>query len=102
MDHCDLSTARVTERAGVCGIQKEAPIMKTAEDILNEKKRDMVWVREDQMVFDAVRVMVDNAIGAVLIKKKGRMVRWCAIMATTRTNRAVCAKRPAAMIRCRP
>jgi signal-transduction protein with cAMP-binding, CBS, and nucleotidyltransferase domain len=48
--------------------------MKTAEDILNEKKRDMVWVQEDQTVSDAVRVMVDHAIGAVLIKKEGRMV----------------------------
>jgi CBS domain-containing protein len=48
--------------------------MRTAEDILNEKKRDMVWVKVDQTVFDAVRVMVDNAIGAVLIRNEGRMV----------------------------
>ena len=48
--------------------------MKTAEDILNEKKRDMVWVKEDQTVFDAVQVMVDYDIGAVLINKEGRMV----------------------------
>lgn len=48
--------------------------MKTAEDILNEKKRDMVWIKKDQTVFDAVRVMVDNSIGAVLIKEAARMV----------------------------
>jgi CBS domain-containing protein len=49
-------------------------IMKTAEDILNEKKRDMVWVKEDLSIFETVRMMVDNAIGAVLIKRDGRMV----------------------------
>ena len=48
--------------------------MRTAEDILNEKKREMVWVKEDQTILDAVRVMVDNHIGAVLIKRGDRMV----------------------------
>lgn len=48
--------------------------MKTAEDILNEKKRDMVWVAGDKSVFDAVRLMVENAIGAILIKEGGRFV----------------------------
>jgi signal-transduction protein with cAMP-binding, CBS, and nucleotidyltransferase domain len=48
--------------------------MRTAEDIFNEKRRDMVWVKEDQTIFEAVQVMADHAIGAVLIKKEGRMV----------------------------
>lgn len=48
--------------------------MITAEDILNEKKREMVWIDEDKTVSEAVRVMVNNAIGAVMIKRKGRMI----------------------------
>jgi signal-transduction protein with cAMP-binding, CBS, and nucleotidyltransferase domain len=45
--------------------------MKTAMDILNEKKRDIVWVRPDQSVFDAARLMADNAIGAILVREGG-------------------------------
>lgn len=48
--------------------------MKSAEDILKEKKRDIVWVRPDQSVFDAIRLMVENAIGAILVKKGDRYV----------------------------
>lgn len=48
--------------------------MKTAEDILNEKKRDIVWVGGDQSVFDAVRSMVESGIGAILIKEGDRYV----------------------------
>ena len=48
--------------------------MKTAEDILNEKQRDMVWIAGDKSVFDAVRLMVENSIGAVLIKEGSRFV----------------------------
>ena len=48
--------------------------MKTAEDILKEKKRDIVWVHRDQSVFDAVRLMVEKSIGAVLIKEGDRYV----------------------------
>jgi signal-transduction protein with cAMP-binding, CBS, and nucleotidyltransferase domain len=48
--------------------------MRTAEDIFNEKKREMVWVKEDQSVFEAAQVMADHAIGAVLIKTGERMV----------------------------
>ncbi|MEJ2155139.1 MAG: CBS domain-containing protein [Desulfobacteraceae bacterium] len=49
-------------------------MMKTAEDILKEKKRDVVWVRPDQSVFDAARLMVENAIGAILVKEGDRYV----------------------------
>ena len=48
--------------------------MKTAEDILNEKKRDMVWITGDKSVFEAVRLMVENSIGAVLIKEHDQFV----------------------------
>ncbi len=43
--------------------------MKTAEDILSEKKRDPVWVRKEQSVHEAIQLMVENAIGAILIKE---------------------------------
>ena len=48
--------------------------MKTAEDILNEKKRDVVWIRKEQCVFDAVQLMVENAIGAILVKEDDQYV----------------------------
>jgi len=48
--------------------------MKTAEEILNEKKRDVVWVSGDQSIYDAIRLMVENAIGAILIKQGDRYV----------------------------
>jgi CBS domain-containing protein len=48
--------------------------MKTAEDILKEKKGDMVWISGDKSVFDAIRLMVENSIGAILIKEANRFV----------------------------
>lgn len=48
--------------------------MKTAEDIINENKRDMVCIGREQSVYDAVRQMAENRIGAILIKEGGRMV----------------------------
>jgi CBS domain-containing protein len=46
--------------------------MKTAEDILNEKPRDLIWISGDKSILDAVRLMVDNDIGAILIKQEDR------------------------------
>ena len=48
--------------------------MKNAKDILEEKKRDIVWVRPDQSVFDATRLMAEHSIGAILVREKGRYV----------------------------
>jgi signal-transduction protein with cAMP-binding, CBS, and nucleotidyltransferase domain len=48
--------------------------MRTAEDILTEKKRDPVWVRKDQSVFDAIQLMVEHAIGAILVKAGDRFI----------------------------
>lgn len=48
--------------------------MKTAEDIIKEKQREMVWVTGDQSVQEAVQLMADNAIGAILIKEGERFV----------------------------
>jgi CBS domain-containing protein len=49
-------------------------MMKTAEDILNEKRRDTVWIAGDRTVMDAVKVMVENSIGAILIREGERFV----------------------------
>ena len=43
--------------------------MKTAEDILIEKDRPIISVNPDATVFEALKVMVDNGIGSVLVKE---------------------------------
>ncbi|MBU2492901.1 MAG: CBS domain-containing protein [Bacteroidetes bacterium] len=43
--------------------------MKTAEDMLNEKGTDIISVSKDATVFDALKVMNENKIGAILIKE---------------------------------
>lgn len=43
--------------------------MKTAGDILNEKKREMVTVRPDQSIREALERMQANRIGAILVKR---------------------------------
>jgi len=48
--------------------------MRTAKDILDEKRRDMVWTTGDKSVFDAVQLMVANVIGAILIKEGDRFI----------------------------
>lgn len=42
--------------------------MKTAEDVLMEKGTDMIAVSKDSTVFDALKVMNEKKIGAILIK----------------------------------
>jgi CBS domain-containing protein len=49
-------------------------IMKTAEDIVNANKREMVCIEKDQSIFDAVRRMVENGIGAILVEDGNRLV----------------------------
>ena len=48
--------------------------MKTAEDIINENRREMVWIHADQSVHEGIRLMVSHRIGAVLIKQGEAMV----------------------------
>ncbi|MCU0586436.1 MAG: CBS domain-containing protein [Desulfobacterales bacterium] len=48
--------------------------MKTAGDILKEKKRMMVTVRPDQTVREALERMRVNRIGAILVKRGERIV----------------------------
>lgn len=42
--------------------------MKTAEDILNEKGRDIISVPVDATVMDALRVMNEHKIGAIVVQ----------------------------------
>jgi len=48
--------------------------MKTVEDILNAKGRDICSVRPDDTVYDAVRLMADKGIGSVLVMDDERLV----------------------------
>lgn len=48
--------------------------MKTAEEIVKEKNREMVCISFDKTVRDAVRLMNENNIGAILVKKNDRIV----------------------------
>lgn len=43
--------------------------MKTAEDILKEKNKEMICISPDTSIFDAARTMVVNNIGAVIVKE---------------------------------
>jgi signal-transduction protein with cAMP-binding, CBS, and nucleotidyltransferase domain len=48
--------------------------MKTAGDILNDKKRDMVTVRPEQTIREALERMQVHRIGAVLVKRGEKIV----------------------------
>lgn len=48
--------------------------MKTAEDIIHEKNKEMVCIDPNQSVQDAVELMVSRRIGALLIKEGGLLV----------------------------
>ncbi len=48
--------------------------MKTAEDILEDKQREIVSISWDQTVYQACRKMVDNKIGAILVEKDDEFV----------------------------
>ena len=48
--------------------------MKTAADIIEDKQREIVSVSWDQTVFQACRKMVDNKIGAILVRKEDEFV----------------------------
>ena len=45
--------------------------MKTAEDIIRDKKRKIICVDPDQTIGEALRVMVENKIGAILVEENG-------------------------------
>lgn len=48
--------------------------MKTASDILDTKGREIWSIEPDRSVFDALRLMADKRIGAVLVMQDGRLM----------------------------
>ncbi len=48
--------------------------MKTAHDLLEKKGYDIQWVAPDTTIFNAVKVMVEKKMGAILIKEAGKFV----------------------------
>jgi CBS domain-containing protein len=48
--------------------------MKTAEDILLDKRRDMITVEPDRTVRQALEVMRAHRIGAILVRRAGKVV----------------------------
>ncbi len=48
--------------------------MKTAEDLLNEKGSQMVTVSPDATVQEAVRIMIEKKMGAILVNDGGKYV----------------------------
>jgi CBS domain-containing protein len=47
--------------------------MKTAKDILNEKGNELICVDENATIFEALEIMAENKIGAILVKKEGKI-----------------------------
>lgn len=48
--------------------------MKTVKQILDSKGRDVWSINADDSVYDAVRLMAEKQIGALLVMDKGRLV----------------------------
>lgn len=48
--------------------------MKTAQDILKEKNRDLVCVAPETTIHQALGIMIENNIGAILIKKADQII----------------------------
>ena len=48
--------------------------MKTAEDIVKEKNKDIVSISYDQTIHQAARIMIENKIGAILVTKNDEYV----------------------------
>ncbi|MEJ2656706.1 MAG: CBS domain-containing protein, partial [Desulfobacterales bacterium] len=48
--------------------------MITAEDVLKEKNREMICISSDRTIREALRLMNEQNIGAILVKKQGKIV----------------------------
>lgn len=48
--------------------------MKTAEDIIKEKKQKMIFVDKETTIHDTVQIMLKNKIGAMLIKENDEII----------------------------
>ncbi len=46
----------------------------TVRQLLNSKGHDVWWVTPDTLVFDALKLMADKDIGAVLVMEDGKLV----------------------------
>jgi CBS domain-containing protein len=48
--------------------------MKTAEEMIKEKGNHLISVSPDTTIYDALRLMIEKQIGAILVKKDGEIV----------------------------
>jgi CBS domain-containing protein len=48
--------------------------MKTAEDILRDKEIDIISVTPDTTIIEAIRIMLKNQIGAILVKEGDKII----------------------------
>ena len=48
--------------------------MKTAEEILKEKKRIMISISPEKTIYEAIQTMNKNHIGAIVVKEKQQIV----------------------------
>jgi len=49
--------------------------MKNCEEILHEKGNNMIFVSDDVTIAEAIGVMIENKIGAILVKSGNKVVR---------------------------
>jgi len=55
-------------------LNSEAHAMKTAKDILKEKRHEMVYVPENTVIQDVISQMLQHKIGAMLVKKDDQFI----------------------------
>ncbi len=48
--------------------------MRTAEEILKEKNRDMISISPEKTIYEAIQIMNKNRIGAIVVKEKQQIV----------------------------
>lgn len=48
--------------------------MKNAEDILKEKGSEIIYAAEDVTIFEALKIMTENGIGGILVKRDETIV----------------------------
>ena len=49
-------------------------MIKTAEDLLNEKGTEIIAVPPDTTIYEALKIMVERGVGAMLVKREGKIV----------------------------
>ena len=48
--------------------------MKTAEQMINEKGNHLISVSPNTSIYDALRLMIEKQIGAILVKKGDEII----------------------------